>query len=273
MRPAGLDGCSPGALRAVLKTEYPRPGNQFVAPYVHTLVISKPDKPEVSWGWGWGWGRLECPHMCAACRWGHAAATAPVPARLQAPLYRYNHLLYADEAEFVPPSDAEMAAAAPAATGNSSTSDAYHGCAVAKGALWAGNVTGLLQGVASPIDCCRECHARLGPATNGTQPCNLWHYCPANQKGSCIYRLIDRNDTAEADTSLQRNYTLQPGQCELCMLCRSAWLLSWSTHHTIVPLPARLANVRPPGPTPAILQASCGTKSWRAAPSPARHGS
>lgn len=73
----------------------------------------------------------------------------------------------------IEPTAAELAVAASA----SANGTAWLGCVVSKpGALMAGSIVAVLEGVPSPEACCRACR-------NSSATANVWNYC--GRQGGC----------------------------------------------------------------------------------------
>lgn len=84
---------------------------------------------------------------------------------------QYPAFLYLDETR--------MLQAEPSAPGMhvDPNNSAWLGCITAEGALMAGEVVAMLDGVASEEECCMECRA--------LPTANVWNYCSANQSDAC----------------------------------------------------------------------------------------
>ena len=81
--------------------------------------------------------------------------------------------VHAEDATVAAPADAELAAGAGTAStaGALANGTAWLGCVSGAGLLMDGEVAGVVEGVASPEDCCRRCRALGGAA------CNAWSWC------------------------------------------------------------------------------------------------
>lgn len=83
------------------------------------------------------------------------------------------HLMDWEGAVLLPSADDLAAASSSEASNRSAISNAtapWLGCIVAPGALLGGDVVGVLNGVATPEQCCHACRA-------DSQPCNVWNHC------------------------------------------------------------------------------------------------
>ncbi len=113
--------------------------------------------------------------------------------------YRF---LYEEEGRFLPPTDAELAAnnASLAADGT-----AWYGCVLGQ-CVASGKRVDLVDGVASPDDCCRLCSQRYegSAAANASVPCNAWTHCEREE--GCAWAGSKDNPT---------QLRLAKGQCQL----------------------------------------------------------
>ncbi|KAL4431038.1 hypothetical protein ABPG75_006294 [Micractinium tetrahymenae] len=110
--------------------------------------------------------------------------------------------LYLPDGQVILPSGAELeAAAAAAAAANRSLGNdtSWRGCFVGRHAIMDGDVVGVLPGVQTAEECCRQCRAL---ERNNTPACNVVNYC--NATAGCSY-----TDARE------QTYTLGRLECEL----------------------------------------------------------
>ncbi|KAI7845918.1 hypothetical protein COHA_000464 [Chlorella ohadii] len=118
------------------------------------------------------------------------------------PILPWPWFLYEEEGRFLPPTDAELAAnnASLAANGT-----AWYGCVLGQ-CVASGKRVDLVDGVASPDDCCRLCSQRYegSAAANASVPCNAWTHCEREE--GCAWAGSKDNPT---------QLRLAKGQCQL----------------------------------------------------------
>lgn len=93
--------------------------------------------------------------------------------------------LYNNEGKVLLPADAELA--------NSSATD-WRGCFFGESVVMEGKVTAVVDGVASPEECCRKCRAAQVEASASSgggggeaSVCNVWNYCDRDQcRCACV---------------------------------------------------------------------------------------
>lgn len=161
---AGTDGCSDSV--ALLKSSALAPDNSFLSPSVYTLqqteaapLVREGREPVAAAGGRVDW--LTNP--------GHMRALGFAPSAPQVALY-----LHQGEANVTVLPDADMLAAS--AGGAEANSSVWLGCITAAGALMAGTVVDVIDGVEAADECCRLCREMDGE-------CNAWNFC--QQEGGC----------------------------------------------------------------------------------------